>query len=74
MMGNVWQWLEDCKNPGYTNAPTDGSAWTRGDCKQRLRRGGGWIDKAATVRIAHRFWIETDHPSADGGFRVALGL
>lgn len=74
MLGNVWQWLEDCANPSYENAPVDGSAWLSGDCKQRMRRGGGWVDRGNTVRSASRFWIEVDHPSADSSFRVALTL
>ncbi|NDH85902.1 hypothetical protein EBY67_02455, partial [bacterium] len=32
MSGNVWEWTEDCWNGNYTNAPTDGSVWTSGNC------------------------------------------
>jgi formylglycine-generating enzyme required for sulfatase activity len=28
MVGNVWEWVEDCVHPSYNDAPTDGSAWT----------------------------------------------
>src|SRR5262249_4655014 len=42
MLGNVWQWVQDCYNPSYELAPTDGSAWLKGDCSRRIRRGGGW--------------------------------
>ena len=28
MIGNVWEWTEDCWNDTYQGAPTDGSAWT----------------------------------------------
>ena len=28
MVGNVWEWVEDCYNDNYNGAPTDGSAWT----------------------------------------------
>jgi formylglycine-generating enzyme required for sulfatase activity len=30
--GNIWEWTEDCWNNDYVGAPTDGSAWTTGDC------------------------------------------
>jgi formylglycine-generating enzyme required for sulfatase activity len=42
MHGNVWEWVEDWRNDSYNGAPTDGSAWTSGDCNHRMVRGGGW--------------------------------
>ena len=33
MHGNVWEWVQDCWNGSYTGAPSDGSAWTTGDCR-----------------------------------------
>lgn len=27
MIGNVWEWVEDCYHDSYSGAPTDGSAW-----------------------------------------------
>ena len=32
MLGNVWEWTQDCWNSNYSGAPTDGSAWTSNDC------------------------------------------
>src|SRR5262249_34887871 len=43
MAGNVWQWVQDCYNGDYNGAPTDGSAWTSGDCNVRGIRGGSWV-------------------------------
>ena len=40
--GNVFEWVEDCWNDGYTGAPDDGSAWMSGDCTHRVQRGGAW--------------------------------
>ena len=40
MAGNVFQWVQDCYD--YNGAPTDGSAWTSGDCSRRVVRGGSW--------------------------------
>jgi formylglycine-generating enzyme required for sulfatase activity len=42
MAGNVWQWVQDCYHGDYDEAPTDGSAWTSGDCGRRVLRGGSW--------------------------------
>jgi formylglycine-generating enzyme required for sulfatase activity len=44
MLGNVWEWVEDCYHPTYDGAPTDGSAWNSADCRTRLIRGGSWDD------------------------------
>src|SRR5262249_17947659 len=44
MVGNVGQWVEDCFHPNYEGAPTNGSAWTTGDCRRRVVRGGSWTD------------------------------
>ena len=41
MVGNVWEWTEDCWNGSYQGAPADGSAWTSGDCSRRVVRGEG---------------------------------
>ena len=40
MVGNVWEWTEDCWNDNYEGAPADGSARTSGDCIRRVVRGG----------------------------------
>ena len=28
MLGNVWEWVEDCWHDSYEGAPTDGKAWS----------------------------------------------
>ncbi len=42
--GNVWEWVQDCWNENYNNAPTNGSAWMSGDCSRALLRGGAWFN------------------------------
>jgi formylglycine-generating enzyme required for sulfatase activity/serine/threonine protein kinase len=54
MLGNVWQWTQDCYNTGYAGAPADGSAWTTGHCAQRVARGGSWSDSPRDLRTASR--------------------
>ena len=53
--GNAAEWVEDCWNDNYRNAPKDASAWTTGDCHLRVLRGGNFTSKAADVRSAARF-------------------
>ena len=50
--GNVYEWVEDCWNDNYKNAPKDGSAWTQGQCRQRVMRGGSFANKSNTITSA----------------------
>ncbi|MDE2892503.1 MAG: SUMF1/EgtB/PvdO family nonheme iron enzyme [Chloroflexota bacterium] len=70
--GNVFEWVEDCWNDSYTGAPSDGSAWERGDCSGRVSRGGAWNFKREQLRSAYRFIRnDTGHRINHLGFRVA---
>ncbi|MGE0255225.1 MAG: SUMF1/EgtB/PvdO family nonheme iron enzyme [Alphaproteobacteria bacterium] len=71
MHGNVWEWVEDCWNGSYAGAPTDGSAWTVGDCGHRVVRGGSWGDNPRGLRAAVRVRLVTGVRTFDFGFRVA---
>ena len=44
VLGNVWEWTQDCRNDSYSGAPVDGSAWRSGDCSERVLRGGSWFN------------------------------
>jgi formylglycine-generating enzyme required for sulfatase activity len=74
MLGNVWEWAEDCYVDSYKDAPTDGSAQESPDnntCPLRVLRGGSWYDDPQYVRSATRYG---DSPSArydSLGFRLA---
>jgi formylglycine-generating enzyme required for sulfatase activity len=74
MQGNVWEWVEDCYHGNYNGAPTDGSAWTTGDCSLRVVRGGSWYVNPENLRSARRIRGTTDDPSIDLGFRVGRTL
>lgn len=54
MLGNAWQWVEDCHNESYVGAPSDGSAWITGTCTFRVARGGCWLDSSQYLRAAYR--------------------
>lgn len=72
--GNVWEWVEDCWNENYNGAPTNGSAWTTGDCGRRVVRGGSWNNSPGDLRAAYRFGYFTGRRSLSSGFRVARTL
>jgi formylglycine-generating enzyme required for sulfatase activity len=74
MHGNVWEWVEDCWSDRYDGAPDDGSAWTSGDCRQRVLRGGTWRNVNWDFRSANRFARPAHEWVDDYGFRVARML
>ncbi|MDR3437902.1 formylglycine-generating enzyme family protein [Telmatospirillum sp.] len=78
MLGNVWQWTEDCWNENYEGAPADGRAWTSGDCGKRVLRGGSWSNLPTFLRSAARNRDSADNRSFDfasyAGFRVVREL
>jgi formylglycine-generating enzyme required for sulfatase activity len=75
MAGNIWQWTADCWNETYgAHAPTDGSAWTSGDCNRKVVRGGAFNNTPAYARSAFRFWEVGDLRSSLVGFRVARDM
>src|SRR5262249_28192153 len=74
MMGNVWQWVEDCDHLNYDGAPTDGSAWTTGDCSRRVFRGGSWGTDPRGVRSARRIGSTPGSRDSRLGFRVGRTL
>jgi formylglycine-generating enzyme required for sulfatase activity len=74
MLGNVWEWVEDCWNGSYAGAPTDGSAWKAGDCSKRVLRGGGWYYGPNNARSAKRLKSEPGRQGNDVGFRIARTL
>ena len=72
--GNAAEWVEDCWNESYRGAPTNGSAWTAGQCRQRVLRGGSFSNKANFIRSSARFRYDEDVRYYANGFRVARDL
>jgi len=69
--GNVSEWVQDCWNDSYAEAPTDGSAWEQGNCSRRLLRGGSWLNDPEDARAAIRNWVDVSDRFIIIGFRVA---
>ena len=75
MVGNVWEWTEDCGHKNYNGAPADGSAWITGaDCSNHVVRGGSWISPPDELRSARRRGFTADFRLVGLGFRVARTL
>ena len=74
VLGNVWEWVEDCWKESYAGAPSDGRAWESGNCGRRVLRGGSWDDVPWYLRSASRGRDATGNRYDDFGFRVARTL
>ena len=74
LLGNVWEWTQDCWNEGYAGAPGDGRAWESGDCSARVLRGGSWYHGVKDLRAAYRLRSPFLDRSLIVGFRVARSL
>jgi formylglycine-generating enzyme required for sulfatase activity len=75
MQGNVFQWVEDCFQDNYIEAPTDGSARTSSTCKRHVVRGGSWYEDPDFLRSANRSRMDAaDSKDDDLGFRIARTL
>ena len=72
MVGNVYEWVEDCGRDGYENAPTDGSAVAPdASCRLRVMRGGSWLSLPRASRPANRVRNPVVFSDIHVGFRVA---
>ena len=74
MLGNAWEWTEDCWSGSYAGAPADGSAWQSDICLYRVVRGGSWYCEPADLRSANRYGGTPARRNNDSGFRVVRTL
>jgi formylglycine-generating enzyme required for sulfatase activity len=72
--GNVYDWVEDCFHDGYQGAPSDGAAWTTGECVYRVVRGGSGSSEPQYLRAAFRNSTYPDSRHYEISFRVARTL
>lgn len=74
MLGNAWEWTEDCWNENYEGAPVDGTPWTTGKCEVRVMRGGDFGSRPWVLRLTERIKINAGDRGNDMGFRVLKTL
>ena len=74
LMGNVWEWAEDCYSRNLTEIPADGGARTSGDCREHTVRGGAWSSPARMLRAAGRAKAPAGSRFDDVGFRIVRTL
>jgi formylglycine-generating enzyme required for sulfatase activity len=68
MYGNVWEWCQDWKGVYPAGQVTDPKGPSSG--KDRVLRGGSWLDDARNLRSARRFSYSPDFRDYDIGLRV----
>lgn len=71
MVGNVWEWTQDCYQMPAPAGPLDGSPVTEGECGRRSVKGGSWITGISRQRPTFRGRDPEDRASLVFGFRVA---
>ena len=75
VLGNVWEWTEDCWIEDYSDAPNDRSARQSesDECSSRVIRGGSWGNSPRFLRSANRgLPLHGRHNRI--GFRVARSV
>jgi formylglycine-generating enzyme required for sulfatase activity len=71
MIGNVWEWVQDCYRGDYVGAPFDGSADDRDDCTNRVFRGGSFYSFTKYMRVSYRAADGSTKGNITIGFRLA---
>ncbi len=75
MIGNVWEWAEDCSSLSYFGRPADARPWIwEGGCKRRIQRGGGWSTGPERSRPGFHGDGDDEDRADFAGFRVARDL
>jgi formylglycine-generating enzyme required for sulfatase activity len=70
LLGNVFQWVQDCWHDDYLGAPGDGAPRQDGPCDERELRGGSWFTAPQFVTAAYRDRFAHGYRSSTVGFRV----
>jgi formylglycine-generating enzyme required for sulfatase activity len=78
MIGNVWEWNEDCSfrfyDPAAAAAVSGAAVQADGPCDRRAVRGGSWFSQISRNRLSFRGRDPESLASHIFGFRVALTL
>ena len=71
MVGNVWEWVQDCWVDNYVRAPKgQDEREFKGSCSNRTVRGGAWNSPKKQITTTARLGIWADTKSNYIGFRV----
>jgi formylglycine-generating enzyme required for sulfatase activity len=71
IIGNVWEFVQDCASDSLAERPRDASAVERPGCPRRGIRGAGWNIGPKFARIGNRSDMAPDGRNWGIGFRLA---
>lgn len=74
VVGNVWEWTQDCYAPTYAGAPSNGTAVETPQGCERVNRGGSWRDHVWMLRSSARAHNPADTRDPTIGLRVVRDL
>ncbi|MDE0206068.1 MAG: SUMF1/EgtB/PvdO family nonheme iron enzyme [Candidatus Tectomicrobia bacterium] len=72
VLGNVWEWTQDCWTDTYDGVSGDGRSRQIPGCQNRVIRGGSWSNGPTFLRSARRDRIPPDRRFSVVGFRIGL--
>ena len=74
LLGNVFEWAEDCWSNDYAGAPTDGLARVTPGCAEHEMRGGSWFSAPRYVTVSYRNRFAHDYRSSSVGIRLVRAI
>lgn len=74
LIGNVWEWTQDCYADSLDSVPSIDSPNETGACSIGLYRGGSWVNVPQYLRSANRNGNSPSFRVNDLGFRVARSV
>jgi len=75
MIGNAFEFIEDCSFDNYNGAPTDGSPWRKPQCENFVQRSYNFDSIPSLLRSASRCLPgEWDYRANNLTLRVAVSL
>ena len=75
IIGNVWEWAEDCYQVPYKNQASDGAPFqVKGKCEKRVVRGGAWHSRATWQKPSFRGRDTEDFVTQVFGIRVVRDI
>jgi formylglycine-generating enzyme required for sulfatase activity len=74
VLGDVWQWVQDCYDERPLTQPLNGEASLATPCSTRVVRGGSWSDDLKKIRPTRRGEGSPGDRYPQNGFRIARDL
>ena len=71
LIGNVREWVADCRNDSIAGHPGDEKPWNKGNCRERMVLGTSWVSNNDESSAVLRNRFAADELNNAIGFRVA---